>query len=243
MGNVPIMPPDPIQKDARQIVLLNTLRACPLFADMAARDLEEIAATCESLRLQTGEVLFREREKAHGFYIVQQGAIHVHRVTPDGREQVIAVFRPFNCFAEICLTTIETYPANATALEPSTVVLVRKSDFRALIMRTPELALRMLTSMSLHLKHLVQQMEDQKFKRIESRLANHLLHHCPMITRDTGNLVRLDTTKKVLAGRLGVSSETLSRTFARFRDEGLIEINGPEIRLLSDEGLRAYMKE
>ncbi len=226
---------------ARRLVLLNTLRECPLFSDMAPTDLEAIAETCQTVRLDRGETLFRENEKALGFYIVQQGAIHVHRLTSEGREQVIAVFRPYNCFAEVCLTTFQTYPANAVALEPSVVVLVRKEDFRGLILRTPELALRMLTSMSFHLKHLIQTMEDQKFKRIESRLANYLLRLCPMQGREQGFVIRLSSSKKVLAGQLGVSSETLSRTLARFRQEQLIEVNGPEIRVLDATGLRAYL--
>ncbi|WP_238710187.1 Crp/Fnr family transcriptional regulator [Oceanipulchritudo coccoides] len=229
--------------EARMTVLLGTLRQCPLFADMSPPDLENIAATCDTIRLNKGETLFRENEKAQGFFIVQQGAIHVNRVTPDGREQVIAIFRPYNCFAEICLTTFQSYPANAVALESSIVVLVRRTDFRALIMRTPELALRMLTSMSFHLKHLVQTMEDQKFKRIESRLAHYLLRLCPMIERDEGAVVRLTSSKKVLAGQLGVSSETLSRALARFRKENLIEVDGPVIRILDLDGLRQYLVE
>ena len=237
------MPEISTPDQARKTVLLGALRECPLFADMAPRDLEDIAQTCTTLRLEKGETLFRENEKAQGFFIVQQGAIHVHRVTPDGREQVIAIFRPYNCFAEICLTTFQSYPANAVALEPSIVVLVRRADFRALIMRTPELALRMLTSMSFHLKHLVQTMEDQKFKRIESRLAHYLLRLCPMIERAEGAVVRLPSTKKVLAGQLGVSSETLSRALARFRRENLIAVDGPVIRILDLDGLRHYLEE
>jgi CRP/FNR family transcriptional regulator len=237
------MPEMSASEQARKTVLLGALRECPLFADMAPRDLEDIAATCETVRLDKGEILFRENEKAQGFFIVQQGAIHVHRVTPDGREQVIAIFRPYNCFAEICLTTFRSYPANAVALEPSIVVLVRRTDFRALIMRTPELALRMLTSMSFHLKHLVQTMEDQKFKRIESRLSHYLLRLCPMIERDEGAVVRLTSSKKVLAGQLGVSSETLSRALARFRRENLIAVDGPVIRILNLDGLRQYLEE
>jgi CRP/FNR family transcriptional regulator len=231
------------REQARQVVLLNTLRQCPLFADMAPPDLEDIATTCDSVRLEKGETLFRENEKALGFYIVQQGAIHVHRNTADGHEQMIAVFRPFNCFAEVCLTTFQTYPADAVALEPSTVVLVRKADFRELIMRTPELALRMLTSMSFHLKHLVQTMEDQKFKRIEGRLAQYLVRLCPMIDRDANAVVRLNSSKKILAGQLGVSSETLSRALARFRREKLVSVRGLEIRILNLEGLRGYLED
>lgn len=238
-----LMLEDSQNEAARQLVLLNTLRQCPLFADMAPRDLEDIATTCETIRLDKSETLFRENEKALGFYIVQQGAIHLHRLTADGHEQVIAVFRPFNCFAEICLTTFHSYPADAVALEPSVVVLVRKADFRGLIMRTPELALRMLASMSFHLKHLLQTMEDQKFKRIESRLSHHLLRLCPMIERENNAVVRLNSSKKILAGQLGVSSETLSRSLARFRREKLIEVDGPKIRILDIQGLRAYLED
>jgi len=229
--------------DPRLAVLLNTLRQCRLFADMAPHDLASIAKTCETRKLGKGETLFREREKARGFYIVQHGAINIHRLSADGKEQVIAIFRPYECFAEVTLTTIETYPANAVALEPSQVVLVRKGDFRALIMRTPELALRMLTSMSFHLKHLVQVMEDQKFKRIESRLANHLLRNVPSTGTSGDIVVSLDTSKKVLAGRLGVSSETLSRSLARFRREKLISVHRAKITIHDSEGLRAYLEE
>jgi len=50
----------------------------------------------------------------------------------------------------------------------------------------------------------------------------------------------LPVTKKNLAGQLGVTSETLSRTFARFRDEGLIRVEGPRVHFLQVVGLRAY---
>lgn len=59
----------------------------------------EIADICVARRLAKVEYLFHDRDAALGFYVVQSGAISVQRVTPDGREPVIHVFRPFASFA------------------------------------------------------------------------------------------------------------------------------------------------
>ena len=138
------------------------------------------------------------------------------------------------------LATVETYPANAVALESSQVILLPRARFRELILRKPELALLMVASMSLHLKHLVQLLQDYKGRQIEGRLAQWLLHHSPAAAAGCPAVFTLPVTKKVLAGQLGVTSETLSRTFARFRDEGLIRVAGPKINVLNSTGLRAY---
>jgi CRP-like cAMP-binding protein len=224
----------------RQIVIRATLRQSRMFATLTPGDLATVAEGCSLRTLQKGEQLFREGEKAEGFYVMQAGAVSVFRLTPDGREQIICVFRPPESFAEVILSTIETYPANAVALEPSQVVVVSKARFRELVQRQPELSLHMLGSMSLHLKHLVQSLQDIKGRQIEHRLAHWLLHQAPDGPAGGPVAFKLPVTKKVLAGQLGVASETLSRTLARFRREGLIIVEGARVRLVDPAGLRSY---
>lgn len=224
----------------RQIAMSATLRQSRLFAAVPAPDLANIAEGSALRSLQKGEMLFREGEKSEGFYVMQTGAVSIFRLTPDGREQIICIFRPPESFAEVTLATVETYPANAIALESSQVIVVNRSRFRDLIRRQPELALHMLGSMSLHLKHLVQSLQDIKGRQIEHRLAEYLLRQSPATAIGCPVAVDLQVTKKVLAGQLGVTSETLSRTFARFRDEGLIQVQGARIQIVNGAGLKAY---
>jgi CRP/FNR family transcriptional regulator len=224
----------------RKTAIIATLRKSRMFSDLAPPDIEAIADGCTLRTLEKDEVLFREGDRAGGFYVVQTGQISIFRLTPDGREQIICIFRAPESFAEVTLATVETYPANAMALESSQVILVHKTHFRDLVIKKPELALHMLASMSLHLKHLVQSIHDIKGRQIEGRLADWLLQHAPDATGPAGDTFDLPVTKKVLAGQLGVTSETLSRTFARFRREGLIRVSGPQIQLLDLAGLRAY---
>lgn len=229
-------PPSDLPEDPRRTTLMATLRQSRMFADLSSENLSAVGDVCLIRSLDKGEMLFREGDKAEGFYVLQAGAISVFKITPDGREQIICVFRPPESFAEVTLATLEAYPANAVALENSKVIVVQRAGFRDLIRRNPELSLHMLASMSLHLKHLVQTLQDYKGKQIEGRLADWLLKHAP----PGADVFELPVTKRNLAGQLGVTSETLSRTFARFRDEGLIRVLGPRVHVLNPAGLRAY---
>ncbi len=220
----------------RRTALMATLRQSRMFADLSAENLQAVADVCVLKSIEKGELLFREGDKAEGFYVLQTGAISVFKLTPDGREQIICVFRPPESFAEVTLATVEAYPANGVALETSQVILVQRAGFRDLICRKPELSLHMLASMSLHLKHLVQTLQDYKGRQIEGRLASWLLRQ---VAEGTPHF-DLPVTKKNLAGQLGVTSETLSRTLARFRDEHLIRVEGARVHFLNVPGLRAY---
>ncbi len=225
---------------ARQTVICATLRQSRLFSSLSPVDLAQVAEGCSLRSLQRGETLFREGEKSEGFYVLQTGAVSIYQVTPDGREQIICVFRPPESFAEVTLATVETYPANAMALEPSQVIVVNKAHFRDLIRRQPELSLHMLGSMSAHLKRLLQSLQDMKGRQIEHRLAEWLMQQSPAAALGCPVEIVLPVTKKVLAGQLGVTSETLSRTLARFRAEGVVEVRGASIRILDGEKLAAY---
>lgn len=240
VATIRAMPIDRIT-ELRRVALVGTLRQCRLFSGLPESDLAAVADACSLRAFAKGEYVFHEGDRATGFYVVQTGVINIHRITPDGKEQVICLFRPHESFAEATLATIDTYPANAAAVEPSQVLLVRKPEFKALILRSPDLALRMLASMSLHLRHLVEMIEGLKGRQIEARLAAWLLQHRETgVAQDNGGVVDLPVSKKMLAGQLGVTSETFSRTLARFRDEGLITVNGRRIELLDLAGLELW---
>lgn len=218
--------PSPVARAFKQTMIANTLRSCQIFTGLPEADIREIASFVSSKRLGKGDYLFHEGTPAAGFYIVQQGAINVHRVGANGKEQVIHIFHPVESLAEASLAGGAGYPANARALEPSSVLLVPKAEFTALLRRRPELALRILGSMSQHLRVVIGLLDDLTLKDMETRLANWLLRHCPKPLPESPTLIHLDRTKRVLAAEMGTTSETLSRMLAKFRDQGLLRVKG-----------------
>jgi CRP-like cAMP-binding protein len=220
---------------------MGSLRCCQLFSGLPAEDLTTIASFTVAQKLAKGDYLFHEGEAARGCYVVQSGAINVHRVSAAGKEQVIHVFRSGESLAEAALASPTGYPANARAVEASTVLLIPKVPILALIGRRPDLALRMLGSMSAHLRVLVGMLDDLTLKDVETRLLNWLLHRCPAGASGAAT-IELGSTKRVLAAELATSSETLSRTFAKLRDEKLIEVRGATVRVREVAALAARFR-
>jgi CRP/FNR family transcriptional regulator len=228
--------------DFKQVAIVSALRGCQLFAGVPPGDLASIAAVTVPKPVAKDEYVFREGDPALGFYVVQKGAINVHRVSGTGKEQVIHVFRAGDSFAEVALATESGYPADARAVEPGQVLLVQKAGFLALLRRQPELALRMLASMSLHLRVLVGQLEDLTLKDVETRLANWLVKRCPDARSARPHSIELAMTKRMLAAELGTVSETFSRTLAKFRELKLVAVRGRTLVVLSPAQLSALLR-
>jgi CRP/FNR family transcriptional regulator len=233
--------PDSVH-ELRRAALVNTLRGCRLFSGLPVPDLQSLAGITVTKALEKGGYLFHEGEPSEGFYIVQRGAINVHRVNAAGKEQIIHVFRAGESFAEASVASAGGYPADARALEPSQVLLVNRSGFLALVGRQPELALRMLGAMSLHLRTLVAQLEDLTLKDVETRLANWLVKRCPDPESISPVTIELTVTKRVLAAELGTVSETFSRTLAKLRQQRLLVVSPKSITVLSPAALTALLR-
>lgn len=233
------MPTAPRPADLKLTGLVSSLRCCQLFSGLPADDLAAIAGFTHVIRLEKGDYLFHEGETSRGFYVVQAGAINVHRVNAAGKEQVIHVFRAGESLAEAALASPTGYPANARAVEATTVLLIPKAPILELIGRRPDLALRMLGSMSTHLRVLVGALDDLTLKDVETRLLNWLVKHA----RDAiGGVIQLASTKRALAAELGTSSETLSRTLARLRDAKLITVAARAITVHEPARLEAMLR-
>lgn len=228
--------------DFKQVGIAYTLRRSQLLSGLSSSDLQNITEITVIKSLERGEYLFREGDPSRGFYIVQSGAINVHRVSPSGKEQIIHIFRAGESLAEASLAVEAGYPADARAVESSQVFLVQKAGFLQLLKHQPELALRMLAGMALHLRVLIQQIEDLSLKDVEARLANWLVSRCPDQESREPFKIMLPMTKRVLAAELGTISETFSRTLAKFRNENILEVNGKSITVLSPARLTTLLR-
>lgn len=222
----------------KSIGIAGSLRSCQLFAGLAPEDITVVAEFTVLKNLARDEYLFRQGADSEGFYVVQRGAINVHRVNPAGKEQVIHVFRAGESLAEAALASPTGYPADARAVEASTVLLIPKAPFLSFIGRRPDFALRMLGSMSAHLRVVIGMLDDLTLKDVETRLLNWLMKR---ERTATNGVITLTGTKRVLAAELGTSSETLSRTLGRLRDEKIIAVGTRTITVLDAPALREHL--
>jgi len=115
---------------AQQIMITQTLRKAPMFSGIAAEALQALVEGCQLRKYNRGAYLFHEGARADGFYVVHTGAVNVHRVTEEGREQVIRVFYAGESLGEVVIVGDQTYPASAKAAENSQIIVLPTAFFR-----------------------------------------------------------------------------------------------------------------
>jgi CRP/FNR family transcriptional regulator len=186
-----------------------------------------------------GEYLFREHGPVRGFYVVLQGSIKLHRVFLSGHEQIIHIYQPGETLAEESLVSVAGHLADACAIEEAVVLTVRRQEFLALLVRRPQLALRVLESLDRQLQRIVRLLDDLTLKDVRTRVATYFLRRSQDPRGRDPERIELHVTKRLLASELGTTSETFSRTLAALRDEGLVELEQKAVVLLSPSRLAA----
>lgn len=220
-----------MDRQLRHTAIVDGLRHCPLFSQSAASLLHEIASLTSVRSLDAGEFLFHERAQSAGLFIVQRGAIMLHRVTALGREIVIHIFRPHESLGEEGLCSEAGCSASARANEFSQVLVVPKSGFMALLSRHPELSLNLLRGLGRHFSLLVARIDELTLKDVPTRVVDWLLEHCPDPESSDPHTVQVRAAKRLLAAELGTCSETLSRILAKLQDRRLLSVQGRDLTL------------
>lgn len=209
------------------------LRQSPLFAGTTDDDIAAILRICKVKEYDRGEVLFDEGDVAQGFYIVAAGRVKVYKLSPEGKERILHVVQPGGNFAEAAIFADGLYPASAEPLEKSTLIFFPKRDFLDLLTAQGRIAINMIGGLSRFLRLFAVQIEELTFRDVPSRLARYLLE----LNNERNGAVELPTSKSAIASHLGTVSETLSRTFRKLSDEGLIRVEGKTIVILDAERL------
>ena len=131
------------------------------------------------------------------------------------------------------------FPAHAEALADAELLFLPKRPFIEFLERRPNVAIRMLASLSRWLKRMTELAESLSLRDVETRLIFYLAEELKArgIPPRDGAEFDLPIGKNVLASRLGTVPETFSRTLKKLQDDGLIDVRGKRIRIVSAESL------
>ena len=222
--------------------LARELKSCPLFAAMDDAQLKEVSGGCSAYSLESGEHLFEQGQKAERFYVVRSGQIKLFRLSPNGNEKVIELVRPGQSFAEaVMFMDIQEFPVSAEALGPSEVVVVSNRVFLNVLRKSVDTCFRVMGDMSVRLRQRINEVEGLTLQNATLRLINYLLYEIPDCCDDSCQ-IDLPAAKNIIASRLSVKPETLSRILHDLSDAQLISVQGLTIQIHDIEGLRAYVK-
>ena len=195
------------------------VRSTALFGTMSQETAEKIIGTQSVRVFPKGALLFHQGEPANAFYVMLDGWVKIYRITPDGSEAVVGVFRRGETFAEAVIFLGGRYPVTAEVVTTSRLLRIDGEVLRQRIHEQPDLAFSMLASSSYHLKFLVEQIEQIKLMSGPQRLGDFLLKLC--VKPQGSETIELPYEKSLIANRLGMKPESLSRALSKLKPLGV----------------------
>ncbi len=214
---------------------LHIISAIPLFHGLPEDQLKDLTRIAVDKRFKKGQIIFSEGDDADGFYVVVEGLVKIFKLSVEGKEQILHIFESGEPFGEVPVFTGSYFPAHAEAIAESRLFFFPRDAFTGLIEQNSSLALNMLAVLSKRLRQFTVKVEQLSLKEVPGRLADYLLN----LSDEKGGDVSVDLkiSKQQLASLLGTIPETLSRIFSKMTQQGLIQVDGPRIKILDRQGL------
>lgn len=183
------------------------------------------------------DVLFRQEERIDSVFFVLSGLVRLYRLGKDGREADIAVFQRGGMFGVNAMFLDHRATANAQTAEPSIVVRLESRKLSQLAAEDTDVARALLELLSRHGKTTEDWLAGDRLLTAPQRVANYILSHCP--NGSDSFSFRLPFQKNVLAGKLGLAPEALSRAFSMLRQSGVV-VKGRVIEIRDRQALEQF---
>lgn len=204
---------------------IELIRPLPLLSDVSGDNLTVLLQGAFLQRFPVHVELIREGEPADFLHVIVEGQVELFANYRD-RETTITVLSPPSCFILAAVMLDRPYLKSARVLSPSRILLIPVENVRSMFAQDTHFARAISHELSFAFRGLVKELKNQKLRGTLERLAAWLVRFNSECGID--NQIVLPFDKKVLASRLGMVPEVLSRTFVNLKDYG-VKVDGPRI--------------
>ncbi|CAM1347481.1 Crp/Fnr family transcriptional regulator [Tenacibaculum crassostreae] len=172
------------------------------------------------------ESIFSEKQTAHYYYQIVNGAVKMNNFNDDGKEFIQGVFYKNQSFGEPPLFIDVKYPANAVTISDSTILALSKKDLFKLLQDNPEIHLKITQSLAKRLYYkaiIASEISSQEPAHRILRFIDYLKEDVYKVTGK--HSFKVEYTRQQIADILGLRVETVIRVIKLLEKNGDVEIN------------------
>jgi CRP-like cAMP-binding protein len=212
----------------------------PLFSGLEPRTLKRITHGATEIDLRKGDILLQPGAACTGLHIVIAGRMKLALPRANHEEKVVGLLGPGSWFGETALFLQQPHVVSAEAVAPTKLLHIDAASVLPCLKRSADFAAQMVIELSRRLRELMTEIEHVTGYSGRQRLIALLLSELPADASGSAT-VTLPATKRVIASRVNLTHEHLSRTLGELARDGLIAVNGPQVSIRSVERLRARL--
>jgi CRP/FNR family transcriptional activator FtrB len=214
------------------------VRALPLFQDVSESHFEELMNAAFLQRFPTGVTLISEGDLPDFLHIVVDGSVELYG-THDGNESTIEILQPVTTFILAAVIRDDVYLKSARSLTPARILMIPAEMVRDVFGRDAAFARAIVNELAERYRGIVRALKNEKLRTSAQRLANWIL--CADTRQGGRREIDLKFDKRVLASRLGMTPENLSRNLSLLAKYG-VRTSGRDIIVENRPALERFAK-
>ncbi|QED38119.1 response regulator [Antarcticibacterium arcticum] len=199
-------------------------------------ELRELVKKYEQQNYKAGETIYEEGKQGFHFYFIDRGVVKSHKMDQYGKELITSIYKEGDFFGNTSFNRPASYEEYATAMEDTRVYAVSKEELKEILSRNNKITLDLIDVMGDNISGIKEQLLEMAYGSVRKKTARTILLFSQNIRRHPTQSIRI--SRSDLASVAGMASETLIRTLSEFKKEGLLEIEGRNIKLLDVEALK-----
>jgi len=180
------------------------------------------------------EIIWLEQDPAKMIYFVRSGLVKLFKMSTEGKEQILRLGRPGDCFGHTGIFNGGSNPESAQAVVPSVLYGLMNSDLETLLWEHKQLALNTIKALATEMHHYITLVEDLSLRRVSGRLARMLLEHSSEEIFDDSLIL----TRGDMAAMTGTVREVIGKSLKALEEKGVIISNSRRIIIRDSDALR-----
>jgi len=216
-----------------------------LFCNLGPAAIQRLSEITSSATYPKGAMLYVEGQPARGVFILCAGHVMLSTSSADGRSLILRISEPGDLLGLPATISGRPYEVTAKVIEPTQANFISQTDFLNFLRDHGEAALRVAQELSEIYQTAFAEMRTIGLSHsAKEKLARFLLDWSAHHPSDNGAIkFNLTLTHEEIAQMIGASRETVTRLFADFKKNNLLQIKGSSVTLKNKLGLEQLLQE
>ncbi|MGY3793840.1 response regulator [Aquimarina sp. 433] len=183
-----------------------------------------------------GEVIYKEGDHSNKIYLILKGVVKTHKMDESGKELITTLYKPDDFLGFTSFMDNIPYQESATAVEETELAGVSKNELKDILAKSNNISLELMELLTDNLSDIKEQLLQMAYSSVRRKTAQTILQFAEILNKKTEENIKI--SRNDLASVAGIATESLIRTLSSFKKDGLIEIEGRNIKILDLSALQ-----
>jgi len=183
-----------------------------------------------TINFNSGDVIYEEGQNSNNIYLITKGLVKCHKLDEQGKDLTTALHKEDDLFGYTSFTQNIPYQETAAAIQDTELVAISKNELKNVLNSNHKVTLELIQLLTDDLSGVKDQLLQMAYSSVKKRTATTILKFAEKLNRKPEESIRI--SRNDLASVAGIALESLIRTLSSFKDMGIIEIEGRDIKIL-----------